>query len=130
MIVVQTGAALAQPTMAAYGPIATTWGRLAWAAIILGLFVRPDIRRYRRQDLLLAAALGATMALMTLTFYVAIMRVPLGLVAAIPAVVIYNQLVRTITGYRAALGDASAQILLLISREQAAPSLRLARAAE
>lgn len=83
MIVVQTGAALAQPTMAAYGPIATTWGRLAWAAIILGLFIRPDIRRYRRQDLLLTAVLGATMAFMTLTFYVAIMRVPLGLVVAI-----------------------------------------------
>lgn len=83
MIVVQLGAALAQPTMADYGPIATTWGRLAWAAIILGIFVRPDIRRYRREDLLLAAALGATMAIMTLTFYVAIMRVPLGLVVAI-----------------------------------------------
>lgn len=83
MIVVQVGAALAQPTMAAYGPFATTWGRLAWAAIILGLVVRPDIRHYRRQDLLLTLALGATMAVMTLTFFVAIMRVPLGLVVAI-----------------------------------------------
>lgn len=83
MVVVQLGSALAQPTMAAYGPFATTWGRLAWAAIILGLVVRPDIRRYRREDLLLSLVLGATMATMTLAFYVAIMRVPLGLVVAI-----------------------------------------------
>jgi inner membrane transporter RhtA len=83
MIVVQVGAALAQPTMATYGPFATTWGRLAWAAILLGLFVRPDFRHYRRQDILLTVVLGATMAIMTLAFYVAIMRVPLGLVVAI-----------------------------------------------
>jgi inner membrane transporter RhtA len=83
MMVVQVGAALAQPTMAAYGPFATSWGRLAWAAIILGLVVRPDIRRYRREDLLLTLALGAAIAIMTLTFFVAIMRVPLGLVVPI-----------------------------------------------
>jgi inner membrane transporter RhtA len=83
MVTVQLGAALAQPTMAAYGPFATTWGRLAWAAIILGLIVRPDIRRYPRKDLLLTVVMGATMATMTLAFFVAIMRVPLGLVVAI-----------------------------------------------
>ena len=83
MISVQVGAAVAHPAMAAYGPFATTWGRLAWAAIILCLVVRPDIRRYRREDLLLALAMGATIAVMTLAFFVAIMRVPLGLVVAI-----------------------------------------------
>lgn len=83
MIAVQVGAALAQPTMAAYGPVATTWGRLAWAAIILCLVVRPDIRRYGRDDILLTAAMGATIAVMTLAFFVAITRVPLGLVVAI-----------------------------------------------
>lgn len=83
MIAVQVGAALAQPTMAAYGPVATTWGRLAWAAIILGLFVRPDMRRYGRQDIMVTVAMGATMAFMTLAFFVAITRVPLGLVVAI-----------------------------------------------
>jgi inner membrane transporter RhtA len=83
MIVVQVGAALAQPAMLAYGPFATSWGRLGWAAIILAVVVRPDPRRYGRQDLLLALALGATIAAMTTAFYVAIMRVPLGLVVAI-----------------------------------------------
>jgi biopolymer transport protein ExbB len=54
----------------------------------------------------------------------------MGLIAAIPAVVIYNHLVRMITAYRALLGDASAQVMLLISRDQGRRSLRIARAAE
>jgi inner membrane transporter RhtA len=83
MVSVQVGAALAHPTMAAYGPLATTWGRLAWAAIILAVIIRPDVRRYRRNDILAALALGAAMAMMTLCFFVAITRVPLGLVVAI-----------------------------------------------
>ncbi len=46
----------------------------------------------------------------------ALLTTAIGLVAAIPAVVIYNHLARVITGYRAWLGDASAMILLMISR--------------
>ncbi|WP_379064693.1 DMT family transporter [Mesorhizobium sp. UC22_110] len=83
MISVQLGAALAKPAMDSFGPFAVTWGRLAWAAILLWLIVRPDIRSYRPRDLAAAIALGATIAVMTLTFYLAIMRVPLGLVVAI-----------------------------------------------
>jgi len=60
----------------------------------------------------------------------ALLATALGLVAAIPAVVIYNHLARTITGYRALLGDASAQVLLLVSRQQSRPPVMLARAAE
>ena len=52
-----------------------------------------------------------------------------GLVAAIPAVVIYNHLARVIGGYKALLGDASAQLLLMISRGYHASAARL-RAAE
>jgi biopolymer transport protein ExbB len=48
----------------------------------------------------------------------ALLATAMGLVAAIPAVVIYNHLVRVIGGYRALLGDASAQLLLLVSRER------------
>ena len=47
----------------------------------------------------------------------ALLATALGLVAAIPAVVIYNHLTRTISAHRALLGDASAMVLLLISRE-------------
>ena len=48
----------------------------------------------------------------------ALLATAMGLVAAIPAVVIYNHLARQIAGYRALLGDASAQLLLMISRER------------
>jgi biopolymer transport protein ExbB len=47
----------------------------------------------------------------------ALLATALGLIAAIPAVVIYNYLARSIAGYRALLGDASAQVLLLVSRQ-------------
>jgi biopolymer transport protein ExbB len=49
----------------------------------------------------------------------ALLATAMGLVAAIPAVVIYNHLVRVIGGYRALLTDASAQVLLMISRGRA-----------
>jgi biopolymer transport protein ExbB len=48
----------------------------------------------------------------------ALLATALGLVAAIPAVVIYNHLARVIAGYRTLLGDASAQLLLMVSRGQ------------
>ncbi|MBR0941742.1 biopolymer transport protein ExbB [Bradyrhizobium japonicum] len=60
----------------------------------------------------------------------ALLATALGLVAAIPAVVIYNQLVRGIANYRALLGDASAQLMLLVSRQRDNREFRLARAAE
>ncbi|PIT01235.1 biopolymer transporter ExbB [Bradyrhizobium nitroreducens] len=60
----------------------------------------------------------------------ALLATALGLVAAIPAVVIYNHLVRGIADYRALLGDASAQLMLLVSRQRDHREFRLARAAE
>nr|WP_051443924.1 tonB-system energizer ExbB [Afipia sp. P52-10] len=60
----------------------------------------------------------------------ALLATALGLVAAIPAVVIYNHLARSISGYRGLLGDAGAQVMLLISRDQGRRSMRLSRAAE
>lgn len=60
----------------------------------------------------------------------ALLATAMGLIAAIPAVVIYNHLARMITAYRALLGDASAQVMLLISRDQGRRTLRVARAAE
>ena len=60
----------------------------------------------------------------------ALLATAMGLVAAIPAVVIYNQLVRGIAGYRALLGDASAQVMLLISRDHGRRGMPIARAAE
>jgi biopolymer transport protein ExbB len=60
----------------------------------------------------------------------ALLATAFGLVAAIPAVVIYNHLARVIAGYRGLLGDASAQLLLLVSRGQRSRGAIMPRAAE
>src|SRR5258705_2356731 len=47
----------------------------------------------------------------------ALLATAFGLAAAIPAVVIYNLFARKIADYRALLGDASAEVLRLVSRD-------------
>jgi biopolymer transport protein ExbB len=47
----------------------------------------------------------------------ALLATALGLVAAIPAVVIYNHFSRRVTAYRALVGDTSAAVLRLVSRD-------------
>jgi biopolymer transport protein ExbB len=59
----------------------------------------------------------------------ALLATAFGLFAAIPAVVIYNLFARSITGYRALLGDASAEILRLVSRDLDRPASAMPRRA-
>ena len=63
----------------------------------------------------------------------ALLATALGLVAAIPAVVFYNMLARTIAGCRARYGDGAAAILRLSSRDldraRAAPAIARTRSA-
>ncbi|WP_133649260.1 EamA family transporter [Paraburkholderia flava] len=80
---VQFGAALSAPTMAAFGSLSTTWLRLCWAAVVLALIVRPKLRGYAAAHWLSAGVLGVAMAGMTLCFFAAIERIPLGLAVAI-----------------------------------------------
>ena len=47
----------------------------------------------------------------------ALLATAIGLVAAIPAVVIYNVFARSITGYRARLADTSAEVMRHLSRD-------------
>lgn len=47
----------------------------------------------------------------------ALLATAIGLVAAIPAVIVYNMFARSIGGYRALLGDASAEVLRHLSRD-------------
>jgi len=47
----------------------------------------------------------------------ALLATAIGLFAAIPAVIIYNQFARSIGAYRSLLGDASAEVLRLVSRD-------------
>ena len=60
----------------------------------------------------------------------ALLATALGLVAAIPAVIIYNVLARSTAQYRALLGDASAQVMKLVSRDLDRAQLPLSQAAE
>lgn len=83
MASIQFGSALSAPAIAAYGPSGTTWLRLTWAAVLLAIVVRPPVRRYTRAQWQTAGMLGACMAGMTLCFFAAIERIPLGLAVAI-----------------------------------------------
>jgi biopolymer transport protein ExbB len=47
----------------------------------------------------------------------ALLATAFGLVAAIPAVIFYNQLARSIGGYKALVGDTGAAVLRLVSRD-------------
>jgi biopolymer transport protein ExbB len=60
----------------------------------------------------------------------ALLATALGLAAAIPAVMIYNVLARQTAHYRTLLGDASALIMGLVSRDLDRAKLPLAQAAE
>ncbi|TCN31231.1 EamA family transporter [Sinorhizobium americanum] len=83
MASVQFGAAFSKPVMQELGPFGTTWLRLCFAALVLALFVRPPLLSYGKRHWFAAAALGTAMAMMTLCFFAAIERIPLGLAVAI-----------------------------------------------
>ena len=71
---VQVGAAFAVTLFSDLGPAGTAFLRLAFAALVLWLIWRPRLTG----DLRLAAAFGASLGLMNLSFYEAIDRIPLG----------------------------------------------------
>ena len=60
----------------------------------------------------------------------ALLATALGLFAAIPAVMIYNVLARQTAHYRASLGDASAQVMRLVSRDLDRAKMPMPQAAE
>jgi len=47
----------------------------------------------------------------------ALLATAIGLVAAIPAVIVYNHFARQISGYKATLAEASAEVMRLVSRD-------------
>lgn len=83
MASVQFGSALSAPAISAYGPAGTTWLRLIWASLILFIIVRPPVFSYTLRQWKTAVLLGTSMAGMTLCFFAAIGRIPLGLAVAI-----------------------------------------------
>ncbi len=83
MCSVQFGAALSVPAIEAYGSSGASWLRMLFAAVILAVIVRPPILGYSRQQWTSAVLLGATTAAMSLCFFAALQRIPLGLAVAI-----------------------------------------------
>ncbi|MGF1625264.1 MAG: DMT family transporter [Alphaproteobacteria bacterium] len=69
----------------AVGVLGVAWLRIASAALVFAPWTRPwrTFRRVSRRDLLLLLALGACLAAMNSTFYLALDRLPISLVAAI-----------------------------------------------
>jgi inner membrane transporter RhtA len=83
MTCVQIGLALSVPLFGQIGPLGTVWLRLAWAAVILLVAVRPRPWRFRRPILLATVALGVVTAGVTMLFMAAIARMPLGVASAL-----------------------------------------------
>jgi inner membrane transporter RhtA len=83
MLSIQLGAALAVPVMAAIGPAATTALRLFWAGTVLAIVVRPRFSAMTRRQCLVGTSLGLVIAIMTLCYFSAISRIPMGPATAI-----------------------------------------------
>jgi inner membrane transporter RhtA len=83
MLSVQLGAALAVPVMSAIGPVPTTALRLLWAGILLAFFARPRINGMTRYQWFCGVSLGIVIAVLTLCYFVAITRIPMGPATAI-----------------------------------------------
>jgi inner membrane transporter RhtA len=80
---VQLGAALSQPLFHRLGPAGVVVLRLLFAAVALSLIVRPGLRGRRAAELAGPVALGVASGMLTLAFYEAIARIPLGIAVAI-----------------------------------------------
>jgi inner membrane transporter RhtA len=83
MFSVQLGAALAVPVMASLGSVVTTALRLFWAGILLAIIVRPRFGSLTRQQWFGSVGLGMVIAALTLCYFVAISRIPMGPATAI-----------------------------------------------
>ena len=75
---VQLGAALAKSLFDSLGPGGMVFLRIAFAALMLFLLVRPKLGGYDRAGYLVAGLFGLTLAGMNLSLYLALDRIPLG----------------------------------------------------
>ena len=80
---VQVGASVATGQFAKYGPITIVALRLIFGAILVDLHRRPGVRGRRASAWRSALALGIVLAGMNTAFYLAISRLPLGVVVTI-----------------------------------------------
>ncbi len=83
MTSVQLGGALSVGVFDEAGAFGTAWLRLCWAALALVVLVRPRLRALDPAHLRAGAQLGVASAVMTLAYFGAIARLPLGTASAL-----------------------------------------------
>ncbi|HEV2536740.1 MAG TPA: DUF3072 domain-containing protein [Streptosporangiaceae bacterium] len=125
MTLVQLGLALSVPLFGQIGPLGAVWMRLAWAAVILVVAVRPRPWRFRRPVLLATVALGTVTAGVTMLFMASVARLPLGTASALEFLGPLGVAVARSQGHRRFLwpGLAAAGVLLLTHPWQGGGSL-------
>lgn len=80
---VQLGAGFARQLFDEVGPAAVVMLRQGGAALVLLALARPSVRGRSRRDWATVLAFGAVLAVMNLTFYEAVARLPLGIAVTI-----------------------------------------------
>ena len=80
---VQLGAGFAKELFAALPPSAVVFLRIGAGALIMGAVARPKLKGMSWRDLGVGLGFGVTLAVMNLSFYEAIARLPLGIAVAI-----------------------------------------------
>lgn len=83
ILLLQLGTSLSKPVMEAQGAREITWLRLAWAALLLAIFVRPKLLSLSRAQWMTGMTLGAAMALTNLGYYQSLLHLPLGVATSI-----------------------------------------------
>jgi inner membrane transporter RhtA len=78
IVSVQLGAAVAKSLFDSLGPGGTVFLRIAFAALVLFLLVRPKLGEHDRAGYLVAGLFGLTLAGMNFSIYLAFDRIPLG----------------------------------------------------
>lgn len=83
MLSVQLGGALSVGVFDEVGPSGTAWLRLSWAALIVLVLIRPRPRSITRAGWRAGIGLGVASGVMTLAYFGAIARLPLGTTSAL-----------------------------------------------
>ncbi|TMR22150.1 EamA family transporter [Nonomuraea turkmeniaca] len=80
---VQLGAGFAKELFATLPPSAVVFLRIATGALVMGAFIRPRLRGLVWRDWAVGIGFGVTLAVMNLSFYEALSRLPMGIAVAI-----------------------------------------------
>jgi inner membrane transporter RhtA len=80
---VQSGAAVATRLFPAVGPAGAVFLRLVFSALLIGALARPRVRSIARRDLALGMVFGLVLAVMNVSFYLALNRIPLGVAVTV-----------------------------------------------